>query len=102
MLILRKTIPDSKKIFHHTGPETMILQKKKVYRKPVIQPANHSIFHNNWKILAFCDVDQIPLAEIWYNQLTKLGYDEHEIAALDNNVLKVGLGNIEVICVVSE
>ena len=56
--------------------------------KPLLLPANISISHNNWVILAFCDVDQIPLAEIWYSQLTKLGYQQHMIASLDTSVFQ--------------
>lgn len=35
------------------------------------------------KIVAFSDINFIPIAIKWYNRMTELGYNEHVIAALD-------------------
>ena len=39
---------------------------------------------SKWIIIAFSDITYIEVAKVWYNQLTKLGYTEHTIAALDH------------------
>lgn len=38
---------------------------------------------NNWKIIAFTDKNYLPIAQIWYQQMTDLGYKEHYLVALD-------------------
>lgn len=38
-----------------------------------------------WKILGFANRRYKDIAEIWYEQMTALGYTEHYVAALDNN-----------------
>lgn len=47
-------------------------------------PDSSSSNSEKWIIIAFSDITYIEVAKIWYNQLTKLGYSEHKIAALDH------------------
>ena len=35
------------------------------------------------KIIAFSDINYAPLAEMWYDSLTRLGYTDHVLVALD-------------------
>lgn len=37
----------------------------------------------NWIIISFTSYAYIPISEIWYTQLTELGYHNHRIYALD-------------------
>ena len=37
-----------------------------------------------WVIIAFSDIRYMPATIIWYKQLTKIGYNSHQIIALDS------------------
>ena len=37
-----------------------------------------------WVIIAFSDIRYMPVTIIWYKQLTKIGYNSHQIIALDS------------------
>eukprot|EP00984_Skeletonema_dohrnii_P024076 scaffold13188_cov114-Skeletonema_dohrnii-CCMP3373.AAC.9 len=42
--------------------------------------------HHDIKILGFADTNYAPIAKVWYNRLTKLGYKEHYIGAYDKEL----------------
>ena len=37
-----------------------------------------------WKIIAFTDLNYLPVTKIWYRQLSALGYNNHYLIPLDN------------------
>ena len=42
--------------------------------------------HHDIKILGFANINYAPIAKVWYNRLTKLGYKEHYIGAYDKEL----------------
>ena len=55
------------------NPEKQTISKQKYIGKVT----------NNWIIIGLCTESYIPVAKIWYHQLSALGYKEHYIVALD-------------------
>ena len=41
---------------------------------------------SNWIIIGFSDIKYLPVARIWYKQLSSIGYTNHYIIALDSEV----------------
>ena len=48
---------------------------------------------NKWIIVGFSDFGYLPAAKLWYKRLSKLGYTNHFIAALDENTLEASKRN---------
>lgn len=44
--------------------------------------------HSSWTILGFTDINYLPVAKLWYQRLSEVGYDNHMIVALDNSSYK--------------
>ena len=51
----------------------------------IIQASPENV-NKNWIIIAFSDSTYYPAARIWYNQLKALGYENHYLIALDDQV----------------
>ena len=43
---------------------------------------------SSWIIIGFTDINYLPIAKIWYKQLTTLGYRNHRLIALDEKTLE--------------
>ena len=47
-----------------------------------LQESKSNIDYKKWIIIGFSDTDYIPIAKIWYSQLSNLGYENHYIISL--------------------
>lgn len=49
------------------------------------QPKDFPLVPNTWKIIGFATLDYLPIADIWYQQLENLGYDNHYLVPVEQH-----------------